>query len=298
MRNRARRALLALLVLLPALAIAAPARADSSPTGTRPPRAPLAAPGTAVPPGAGQGAICGRAPGDGPRRRLRRGQRDRRRPRAVRLLARGRAVVLAGRRGRGCRAPHAAQRRAQRRGRVRSRSRDGDRGCLSDHAGEVPAGRPRRRHRNRSGRRDRDDRGTGRRRPLPARAVHVPDRDAAGPVAPDVGRQRPRRMAEGRQAVRAPGSGPVPRAEAACAPHEGLRRRLQRGEGDRAGDRLDADAAADGRGELLGPDQPRPRRSRACCDGRGHAGRHRRGPRADVREHVHEHRRRGDRDVA
>ena len=93
-------------------------------------------------------------------------------------------------------------------------------------------------------------------------------------------------------------TGPVPRAEAACAPHEGLRRRLQRGQGDRAGDRLDQDAGADGRGELLGPDQPhRDDRERAAL-GREHAGRQRRRPRAVVREHVHEHRRRAHRDVA
>ena len=84
------------------------------------------------------------------------------------------------------------------------------------------------------------------------RRLHVPDRHAARRVAADERRQRPRRLAEGRHAVRASRSGPVPRAAAVCAPHEGLCRRLQRGEGDRARDRLDPDAGPDGRGELSG----------------------------------------------
>ena len=162
----------------------------------------------------GPGRRLGRAPGDGSRRRLRRGQRDRRWPRAVRLLARGRAVVLAGGRRRGRRAPRAAQRRAQRRCRVRPRAHRADRGRVRRHARRDPArtcagGR----HRHGRDRRDQHDRGAGRRQPLPRRAVHVPGRDPARRMAADERRQRPRRLAEGRQAVRAPRSRPVPRTE-------------------------------------------------------------------------------------
>ena len=59
MRNRARRALLAGLVLLPALALAAPARADTVTDWNAVAAAALQSPGNAVPPGAGQGAVSG-----------------------------------------------------------------------------------------------------------------------------------------------------------------------------------------------------------------------------------------------
>ena len=57
MRNRARRACLAALILLPALAIASPARADVVTDWNATAAGALGSPGTAVPPGAGQGAI-------------------------------------------------------------------------------------------------------------------------------------------------------------------------------------------------------------------------------------------------
>ena len=73
-------------------------------------------------------------------------------------------------------------------------------------AGVPPGPERERRHRHGRGRRHRDDRGTGRRRPLPRPAVlHVPGGDAARRMAVDERRQRPRRLAEGRHAVRAPG---------------------------------------------------------------------------------------------
>ena len=56
MRTRARRALLAGLILLPALALSAPARADTVTDWNAVAAAALQSPGTAVPPGAGQGA--------------------------------------------------------------------------------------------------------------------------------------------------------------------------------------------------------------------------------------------------
>jgi hypothetical protein len=56
MRHRARRALLVGLILLPALAIASPARADSVTDWNATAAAALQSPGTAIPPGAGQGA--------------------------------------------------------------------------------------------------------------------------------------------------------------------------------------------------------------------------------------------------
>jgi len=59
MRNRARRALLAGLILVPALAIASPARADSVTDWNATAAAALQSPGSAIPPGAGQGAISG-----------------------------------------------------------------------------------------------------------------------------------------------------------------------------------------------------------------------------------------------
>ena len=57
MRNRARRALLAGLILFPALAISSPARADVVTDWNATAAGAIAAPGTAAPPGAGQGAI-------------------------------------------------------------------------------------------------------------------------------------------------------------------------------------------------------------------------------------------------
>ena len=255
MRNRARRALLAGLVLLPALAIASPARADSVSDWNATAAAALQAPGTAVPPGAGQGAISGVhlamvhgavydavnaiAGGHEP----------------LPLLARGRALVLAGRRGRRCRAPRAAQRRAQRSGRVRRPPHHGDRGCLPEHTRRDPrrAGRGRR-HRHRRGRRDRDAGGAGRRRPLPARTVHVPDRDAAGRSgARRRVRQRPRRLAEGRPAVRAAAirtcSARASRMRSTRRPMPTTSTRSRRSGGRPA---RQQDAAPDGRGELLG----------------------------------------------
>ena len=59
MRNRARRALLAGLILFPALAIASPARADSVSDWNATAAAALQTPGNVAPPGAGQGAISG-----------------------------------------------------------------------------------------------------------------------------------------------------------------------------------------------------------------------------------------------
>jgi hypothetical protein len=61
------------------LAVAAPARADVVTDWNATAAGALASPGAAVPPGAGQGAIGAVHLGDGPRRHLRRGQRDRRR---------------------------------------------------------------------------------------------------------------------------------------------------------------------------------------------------------------------------
>ena len=78
MRNRARRALLAGLVLLPALAIASPARADVGQRLERDRRRRAAGAGYRRTPRRRPGRHLRRAPGDGPRRRLRRGQRDRR----------------------------------------------------------------------------------------------------------------------------------------------------------------------------------------------------------------------------
>ena len=59
MRTRARRALLAGLILLPALAVAAPARADTVTRWNAVAAAALQSPGNAAPPGAGQGAVSG-----------------------------------------------------------------------------------------------------------------------------------------------------------------------------------------------------------------------------------------------
>ena len=59
MRNRARRALLAGLILLPALAITSPARADTVTDWNATAAAALQTPGNVAPPGAGQGAISG-----------------------------------------------------------------------------------------------------------------------------------------------------------------------------------------------------------------------------------------------
>ena len=59
MRNRARRALLTGLFLLPALAIAGPARADTVTEWNATAAAALQSPGAAIPPGAGQGAVSG-----------------------------------------------------------------------------------------------------------------------------------------------------------------------------------------------------------------------------------------------
>ena len=111
MRNRARRALLAGLILFPALAISSPARADSVSDWNATAAAALQTPGNVAPQGTGQGAVSGGSPGNGPHRRLRRGQRDRGRPRSLPLLGLGRALVFAGRRGRRCSAVHPAQRR-------------------------------------------------------------------------------------------------------------------------------------------------------------------------------------------
>ena len=155
----------AVFALPSVLAIAAPARADTVTDWNATAAAALQSPGAVTPPASRRrpGRRLDRAPGDGPRRRLRRGQRDRRRPRAVRLLARGRAVVLAGRRGRGRRAARAHQRRARR----PRRPAAGDRGRLPGHARRDPArARRGRRHRHGRGRRDRVAGGARRRRPL------------------------------------------------------------------------------------------------------------------------------------
>ena len=68
--TRARRALLGGLALLAVLATPASARADAVTDWNQIAAAALQSPGTATPPGAGQGAALDRAPGDGPRRCL------------------------------------------------------------------------------------------------------------------------------------------------------------------------------------------------------------------------------------
>ena len=84
--------------------------------------------------------------------------------------------------------------------------------------------------------------------------------------------------------------------EAACAPHEGLRRRVPRGQGDRAGDRLDQNAGADGRSDYWGLTKTTATTASAL---RSAAITQAASPTTRVSsERVHEHRRRGHRDVA
>ena len=112
-----------------------------------------------------------------------------------------------------------------------------------------------RRDRHRRSRRGRDARRARRGRPLravPLRGVDPAGRLAAGAAGDG---DRPGRLAEGRHTVRAPRPGSVPRPRTPPPRLAGVRGRLQRGQGDRAGDRLDPDARPDGGGRVLGPDQ-------------------------------------------
>ena len=206
--TRALRALLGGLALLAVLATPASARADAVTDWNQVAAAALQSPGTAHAPGRRPGGCLDRAPGDGPRRRLRRGQRDRRLPRAVRLLARGQALVLAGRRRRGRGASRARQRRARdpRRPHARDRGRlPGDAPADPGRAGEG------RRDRHRRSRRDRAARGARRGRSL--RAVPLLGVDPAGRLAAGAAGDgdRPGGLAEGRHTVRAPRPRSLPR---------------------------------------------------------------------------------------
>ena len=224
------RLLLALtaFAVLSVLAIAAPARADSVTNWDQIAAAALQSPGTATPPGAGQGApsivhlaMVHAAVYDAVNAID--GGHD-----AVRLLARGRARVLAGRRRRGRRTPRARLRRAGNPGRTRGHHQRRIRGRDRRHPARSAEGR---RHRHRRGRRGRAARRPRRRRTL--RALPLRGRHAARRVAAHRRRQRPLGVAEGRPPVRAPKPQPVPRSGASRTPHARLRGRLQRGEGVR-----------------------------------------------------------------
>ena len=253
MRTRARRALLAGLVLLSAFAIAAPARADIVTDWNAIAAAALESPGTAVPPGAGQGAISGVhlamvhgavydavnaiAGGHEPYVSSPSAEPGFSQEAAVAAAARH-MLLNGGLNGAAGFAP----------GRVALIE-----AAYTNTLAGIPPG-PAREGGIATGvaAATSDDRGTGRRRPLPRRAVHVPGRDPARRMAADERRQRPCRLAEGRQAVRAPGSRPVPRPAAACAPHEGVRRRLRRGQGDRSATSSTRTRRSDGGGAVLG----------------------------------------------
>ena len=212
--TRARRALLGSLALLAVLATPASARADVVTDWNATAAGALASPGTAAPPGAGQGAI-----GTVHLAMVHGAVYD-----AVNAIAGGHEPYVSSPAAQPWYSQEAAVAAAARHmllngglngpaGIAPARIMVIETAYLATLAWIPPGAAREGRHRHRRGRRDRDDRGTGRRRPLPtAPFLDVPDRDAARRMAPDERRQRPRRMAEGRQAVRAPGSGPVPRA--------------------------------------------------------------------------------------
>ena len=205
-------------------------------------------------PGRRPGGCLDGAPGDGPRRCLRRGQRDRRMPRAVRLLTRGQALVLAGRRRRGRGASCARQRRARdpRRPHARDRGRlSGDAPCRSRMDRRRPAGS--RRAKPPTSELLAARAGDGRFGGVPLRRVDPVGRLAGPGAAGD--RDRPGSLAGGRHTVRAPRRRSIPRPRTPPPRLAGVRRRLQRGEGDGPGDRLDPDARPDGGGRVLGHDQ-------------------------------------------
>ena len=180
MRNRARRALLAGLVLLSAFAIAAPARADVVTDWHATAAAALAAPGSAVPPGAGQGAISGvhlamvhgavydavNAIAGGHEPYVFSPPAEPWYSQEAAVAAAARHMLLNG----GLNGPA---------GFAPARITAIEAAYLNTLAGIPPGPAREGGIADGRGRRDRDDRGTGRRRPLPCRAVHVPGRDAA-----------------------------------------------------------------------------------------------------------------------
>ena len=159
------------LPLFAVLATPAAARADSVTDWNQVAAAALQIARHGDAPGRRPGGRLDRAPGDGPRRRLRRGQRDCRLPPTVRVLAPRQALVLPGCRRRGRGASCARQRRA----RGPRRASAGDRGRVP---GDAPADPGRacegRRDRRRRGRCDGATaaRGAGRGRSLRAVPFH------------------------------------------------------------------------------------------------------------------------------
>ena len=117
-----------------------------------------------------------------------------------------------------------------------------------------------------------DDRRADERRPL--RRVLLPDRDAAGPVAPGSARVRERseRLDAEREAVRDPELVAVPLGRAVPAHECRVRGRVQPGQGDRFAEQRDANRCADERVPLLGRPQRQdvePHRPHAVGTGTG-----------------------------
>ena len=293
--TRARWALFGGLALLAVLATPASARADAVTDWNQTAAAALQSPGTAVPPGAGQGAVS-----------------------TVHLAMVHAAVYDAVNAIVGCQKPYVSSPVARRWYSQDAAVAAAARHVLVNGGLGIPAARmpvieaayqaallpipdgPAKAGGIATGEAAATEVARGARRGRSLRAVPLRGVDPAGPLAAGAAGDGDRSgsVAEGRHTVRAPRSGPVPRPAAPPPPLAGVRGRLQRGEGDRVGDQYDPDARPDGSGQLLGRDQRDRDDGERHPLGREHPGRQPGRPRPAAGARVHERGGRADRDLA